>query len=344
MKKALIYGAGSIGNHFAHALTKMGCKVYVEDISIEALERMRSQLYPQRYGRWDESIECSLVGCSKLDDEECSLDLVVVGTPPQTHLEILKAEIDLCRSKAIIIEKPVCVPQQLSEMHRYALLARERGILVCAGYNHTQARSFRFFIEAARELSTIKSVNVKWLESVEGILNAHPWLDGIKDSYLGYTQNGGGALFEHSHGLHMGVVALRELCGSSGILSIEKKEIRFDKHNEMDVKSSVTGTYENGGCETYVLFETDFETYPAIKQLSVSTIDGQSVLISFGTDSDTVSLDLRHRKQSIVFSKDRPSDFMCEIENIFNANPSLSFVKLDLALDVIDTINSILTE
>jgi len=55
--KVKIYGAGSIGNHLAQASRRMGWEVAVVDPAAVALERMRKDIYPARYGAWDGSIE-----------------------------------------------------------------------------------------------------------------------------------------------------------------------------------------------------------------------------------------------------------------------------------------------
>ena len=51
-----IYGAGSIGNHFSHAALRMGWNVDVYDIDKNALTRMKNEIYPSRYGNWNEKI------------------------------------------------------------------------------------------------------------------------------------------------------------------------------------------------------------------------------------------------------------------------------------------------
>ena len=59
MKRVKIYGAGSIGNHLAHACRQLGWDVVVCDVSQSALERMKSEIYPARYGAWDAAIQLS---------------------------------------------------------------------------------------------------------------------------------------------------------------------------------------------------------------------------------------------------------------------------------------------
>ena len=54
--KALVFGAGAIGNHLSYSLRKQGYLVEVVDIDRLALQRMRESIYPARYGKWDDSI------------------------------------------------------------------------------------------------------------------------------------------------------------------------------------------------------------------------------------------------------------------------------------------------
>ena len=56
MFKVKIFGAGSIGNHLAQAARRMGWSVDMCDIDIEALERTKNDIYPSRYGEWDDKI------------------------------------------------------------------------------------------------------------------------------------------------------------------------------------------------------------------------------------------------------------------------------------------------
>lgn len=85
MDKIKIIGAGSIGNHLAHAARSLGCSVVLCDIDEAALRRARHEIYPARYGRWDESIELCLV-----DDAPTSVfDLIVVARP-RTFTSLLR--------------------------------------------------------------------------------------------------------------------------------------------------------------------------------------------------------------------------------------------------------------
>ena len=52
-----IVGAGSIGNHLCFAARSLNWEVVVTDISSEALDRMKSMIYPSRYGKLDDEIK-----------------------------------------------------------------------------------------------------------------------------------------------------------------------------------------------------------------------------------------------------------------------------------------------
>ena len=54
--KVKIYGAGSIGNHLSFAATKLGWNVDVYDIDVDALYRMKHEIFPSRYGKWNDNI------------------------------------------------------------------------------------------------------------------------------------------------------------------------------------------------------------------------------------------------------------------------------------------------
>ena len=57
MKKVLIFGAGSIGNHMSKACSDLKYEVFVTDISPKALNRMKFFLYPMRYKEWNDKIK-----------------------------------------------------------------------------------------------------------------------------------------------------------------------------------------------------------------------------------------------------------------------------------------------
>src|SRR5690242_3026384 len=105
MTRVKIYGAGSIGNHLAHAARSLGWEVIICDIEEPSLVRMKTEIYPGRYGRWDETIQ------QYLNDRapKGGFDWVFIGTPPEYHLP-LAIEALAEKPKGILIEKPLCTP------------------------------------------------------------------------------------------------------------------------------------------------------------------------------------------------------------------------------------------
>ncbi|MEE8125650.1 MAG: 3-hydroxyacyl-CoA dehydrogenase NAD-binding domain-containing protein, partial [Nitrospirales bacterium] len=61
MYSVKIFGAGSIGNHLAHASRSLGWNVTLCDLDPAALDRAKSMIYPTRYGKWDNAIKLCLV-------------------------------------------------------------------------------------------------------------------------------------------------------------------------------------------------------------------------------------------------------------------------------------------
>jgi len=148
-----IYGAGSIGNHLAHACRTKGWDVLMCDIDPDALKRTREDIYPSRYGRWDPAL---------------------------------------------------CTPS-LDGVQRIVDLKKATGTFVAVGYNHTLTENSR---RAARILAknTIGdpiTISACFREHWGGIFTAHPWLSGPKDTYLGFSERGGGASGEHSHAINI---------------------------------------------------------------------------------------------------------------------------------------------
>jgi predicted dehydrogenase len=84
MYSVKIYGAGSIGNHLAHACRTKGWDVLICDIDPDALKRTREDIYPSRYGRWDPDIRLSEADMVSGEN----FDVVIIGTPPDTHISM----------------------------------------------------------------------------------------------------------------------------------------------------------------------------------------------------------------------------------------------------------------
>ncbi|MBI2718306.1 MAG: Gfo/Idh/MocA family oxidoreductase [Rhizobiales bacterium] len=195
-----IIGAGSIGNHLAHAARSHGWAVTLTDIDPAALERARTDIYPSRYGAWDEAIVLKDSAAAMADPA----DVVFIGTPPDSHIAIANAVLDRLTPKALVIEKPLAGPDLAGCAALHARVTKAH-IFAGVGYNHSLGQNT---VAAEKTLKTgalgpIATISARTREHWGGIFKAHPWLSGPADSYLGFASRGGGAAGEHSHGINI---------------------------------------------------------------------------------------------------------------------------------------------
>jgi predicted dehydrogenase len=197
-RRVKIYGAGSIGNHLANASRVLGWAVDLIDTDKAALQRAQSDIYPKRYGKWDDAIRLFQSG----SEPKGGYDLICVGTPPDSHLSLARAAVKE-QPKAILVEKPLC-PPDLSGAQELLDESRASGVPVFVGYDHVVGRAAQ---KAAELLSSgiigpLLTLDVEFREHWGGIFAAHHWLSGPEDSYLGFWKRGGGASGEHSHAIN----------------------------------------------------------------------------------------------------------------------------------------------
>ena len=191
-----IYGAGSIGNHLAHAARSKQWDVTICDIDVALIGQ--NEIYPSRYGKFDKQIKLCNLHTEKEPTE--SFDWIFIGTPPDTHVSIALSALNE-KPKGILIEKPFSSPD-LQGCKELFLKSKQMGIKIFVGYDHI-FKKYNEFLKRSKNIKNIKSLDVYFREHWEGIFNAHPWLSGPDDSYLGFWKRGGGALSEHSHGLNL---------------------------------------------------------------------------------------------------------------------------------------------
>lgn len=319
-----IIGAGSVGNHLANAFRKYKHKVTLTDIDPDALERSKSEIYPSRYQFWDDEIRTGLPKLFK--DEE--FDIVVIGTPPDTHLDIATSEMNIAQ-KAILIEKPLCIPDR-SEILGFEKLEQQFTGRIFVGYNHSASNMIQNLktinVSEKFNLGKISNINVFWEESWEGILRAHPWLNGAEETYLGYTYRGGGALGEHSHGVKL-LFDLVDLFGLPDPQIINKKIEWCGKYDQTSTinfefkKNEIKGSYR-----------TDVVSWPARKGAEIIFEHGK-VNIQFGDHliGDTVHINSNPKGNAMFqFSKTRPLEFQLEVEEIVNSLKNKKRSSLDL--------------
>lgn len=195
-----IIGAGSIGNHMAQACRRMGWNVVIVDNDTRALERTKTDIYPKRYGVWDESIKLYKSG----SEPKGNFDIIVIGTPPDSHMKLALEAIKE-KPRLLHIEKPLCTPDLKGVAQFRAAMRKYPKTIVTVGYDHAVAESVEFVADLVKKgtLGKVLTSDVEFREHWRGIFGAHPWLAGPWETYLGYWKRGGGAGGEHSHALHL---------------------------------------------------------------------------------------------------------------------------------------------
>jgi predicted dehydrogenase len=319
MNRVSVIGAGSIGNHLSFSLRKAGFDVSVFDIDPNSLIRFKDDIYPKRYSKFDESIK---LGDFKdfLANLEDTTEIIVIGTPPDTHLEILE-QVVLKGPKIVLIEKPITIPD-LESIHRLqSLIKNNPQITFLCGYNHRVSLIMNVLVSMLPgKFDSSTQLFVNWKESWDGILKAHPWISSPSETYLGNSLRGGGATFEHSHGLDIWL-HLHQLLGLPKIeyihangATVQEKQTRYDEWVNVKI-------YGERGLLGEV--SQDVLTYPADKSLRLESTCGDFISVNFGDPKgeDTLDaiLDSDNSKSSpikVTISKTRPNDFDMEISEL----------------------------
>lgn len=330
MTKVKIIGAGSIGNHLANACRCRGFDTTIVDIDQEALERTKSMIYPSRYGQWDENIKLQLSSDANSGD----FDLIFIGTPPDSHLSLALQAVKE-KPKAVIIEKPLC-GMDMQDIPRLREEAQKHNVRLFIGYDHAVSTSFTaFFAALERVKADIHTLDVNFREYWGGIFEAHPWLDGPSDSYLGYYKRGGGSLAEHSHGLHLylylcDALELGEVAQVTATIDYyEDEQVCYDKISLLQLETTKGFI---GRCAQ------DVVTVPV--QKSISVIAGQDTYsLSFSKDCDTYAV---NNDVANHFTKTRPDDFIAEIDHLVTSieNNVKSPLDFDYGVKVMDVIDA----
>ena len=310
--KVKIVGAGSIGCHMAHASRKCGWQVTLTDVNPQALARAREEIFPTRYGTWYQEIDLCQVDDEK---EGVKYDLVIIGTPPETHLEIALRELQK-KPKAMLIEKPISQPNMMFiDEFLHDLSRSETKCFV--GYDHAISQSCATLSEILQKshIETVDTIDVEFKESWDGILAAHPWLSGPEESYLGYTARGGGALCEHSHGLNLwqhfsrtlGLGRIAEVSAQFHI--IEQGEMRYDKLASLNL---VTEKGIHGRCVQ------DMFSKPTSKTVNIQTRDQGNFIwkCEAARGRDLIKREHIGNIEIQEFPKTRPQDFITELKHI----------------------------
>ncbi len=306
--KVKIIGAGSIGNHLAQASRRMGWDVAVADSDPGALERMKNEIYPKRYGAWDPAIQLFPAG----KEPKAGFDIIIIGTPPDTHMKLAAAAIKE-KPRLLHIEKPLCAPD-LKGVKEFQRLMRHRPkTMVTVGYDHAVSAGIEAVRDMARKdiIGKVITFDVEFREHWKGIFSAHPWLAGPWDTYLGYWKRGGGAGGEHSHALHLWLFFSRML-GWGGAREVKALfDFKKERGAEYDRIAEFLIRAQKGGVGRVV---QDVVTYPVRKR---AFLQGEKGFIEWhcggAPEGDVVRYQIEGQDAvEKIFSKKRPDDFWRE--------------------------------
>lgn len=315
-KKIFIFGAGSIGNHMANANLRLKNQVSVTDIDYKSLIRMKNKIFPSRYGKWNSSI--NLIDYNEAFKKR-KFDLIIIGTPPTTHLPLIKklysSQIQFDK---VLIEKPL---SSFKENNVFLKKFNKKDIFI--GYNHSVSISFSYFLrEIKKEKQKINNIFINWKEGFEGILKAHKWLKNEYNNYLGYSKLGGGAIQEHSHGLHLAIVILNEI-------GVSKYQLKFYKQfaeNNPKLYDNLALVLFNSK-KMNLKLDIDLITFPSEKNIIAEFNDKKIIWIhNYKKNHDGVKIIYKNSKEKIkLFKKTRSSEFENEIKYIFESKTKKNY-------------------
>jgi predicted dehydrogenase len=312
-KSLLIIGAGSIGNHHAYAAKKCLLNVSVYDIDKNSLNRMKNEIYPQRYGAWDESISLFY----NLDEiKQKYFDVVIIGTPPDVHLENLDFVMKNVQCKIILIEKPFSKPlglEFIKIIENKVMNAKPR---IMIGYNHRLTKLTERFLEKIKSsgLSNPQFVTCLFQESWEGIFSAHPWLQGPADSYLGYLSRGGGAAFEHSHAINL-FLYITDIIGAGEIV-FEKQFLNMTNDDQLDYDHFYSGFFRTKNNVSGIVVQVVF-TKNHKKSFKIDFINGSIEWIhGYEKSKNAIIYNSNGKSEIELMDYERPEDFMGQMSHI----------------------------
>jgi predicted dehydrogenase len=338
MYKVRIIGAGSIGNHLANGFVNNGFYVEITDKDSAALYRTMNEIYPARYGSWDDRIV--IVQSSETGFFET--DVLVIGTPPDTHIEVVIQQLKRCSPSIVLIEKPISSPD-MENFEELAKICQIKKIRILVGYNHrlTENTMIASRLITEGKLGEVFSITSQTRESWNGILKAHPWLDGPEDSYLAWIEKGGGALYEHSHALNL-LQYFMSLCNTGSIVSVLAAiDIVSNSNMHYDRFSFLSLANDKG--EIFHVIQ-DVVSIPPLKELKIS---GSLGALIWRTSSTTDEVLLYNAEGSLTeeykLIKTRADDFRPEVLHIRDLLDGLVLVSpidFKFAIDTMEVISA----
>jgi predicted dehydrogenase len=337
-----IYGAGSIGNHLTQASRRMGWQVTVVERDQKALDRMKNDIYPTRYGAWDPAIEQYIVGT----EPKGAYDIMMIGTPPNVRVQVAMEALKE-KPKLMLLEKPLCGPEAKGLKQLIAQAKKQKTILVM-GYDHGVAESIDFVVSLIKkkQIGDVLTLDVEFREHWGGILKAHPWLKGPQDSYLAYTALGGGASGEHSHALHL----WQYLARVSGMGTWKEVGAVYDmqKKGKMEYDAIAAFTFVTDKKKIGRVIQ-DVVTQPTRKWARLQGSAGYIEWYCNGDPrGDVVKWKLAgaESEESRIFDKKRPDDFYRETLHIDailkrKIKPTDSPIVIDAGVRVMEVLKTV---
>jgi predicted dehydrogenase len=334
-----IIGAGSIGNHLAHAARSRDWSVVLTDIDPAALARARDDIYPSRYGAWDDQIALRDSRDAFGDDA----DVVFIGTPPDHHIALALATLEAMRPRILLIEKPLSGPD-LAGCQKLADAAARHGVRALVGYNHrlgANTRATEDILHSGR-LGTVATISARIREHWAGIFKAHPWLPGPAASYLGYSARGGGACGEHSHGINIWQ-HFAEIAGAGRVAEVSATlDMAGDGGAEYDRACFLTLRTTEGLVGDVI---QDVVTLPVEKSARIQGSDGFiEWRVNYRPDCDAVlSGESGGPVAEKLITKTRADDFKAEIDHLadlLDGKLATSPISLDRGLDTMMVITA----
>ncbi len=307
-----IVGAGSIGNHLAHAARTRGWQVTLTDIDPVALARARDEIYPGRYGKWDPEIVLK----RSVDSMRDEADVVFIGTPPDTHMGLALEALANARPKILLIEKPLAGPD-LAGCDELLRAAGKAGVFCAVGYNHCLGKNTVLTdrILGKGKLGQPQTISTRTREHWAGIFNAHPWLSGPPDSYLGFSARGGGASGEHSHAINLWQ-HFAHVVGAGRVVEISATlDMVADGGMAYDRAAFITLTTESGLTGDVI---QDVVTLPAEKSARIQCDKGFVEWSSNATaGADMVRFaSSGEAAEEVMIKKTRADDFIWEVDHL----------------------------
>lgn len=291
----------------------MGWDVVVVDRDQEALRRMKEEIYPKRYGAWDEAIQLHTPETAPVG----GFDVIMIGTPPDVHMPIATKVLQTEAPKVLQIEKPLCSPT-LDGMREFVDEVRKHPeITVLVGFNHLLAENTKKSeaLLAENPFGKPLSIDCEFRSHWKNIFSAHPWLSGPQDTYLGFWKRGGGAGGEHIHGINLWQ-HMAHVVGAGRVTHVEATfDYVAENGAEYDRSCFLTMRTESG---LVGRLAQDVFTQPKKKFLNLQCEKGSLLWANdVSKTTDEVHLNpLEGEAQKFVIEKTRTEEFGREAQHI----------------------------